>query len=272
MIVAYSSLAARSGLPASTQPAKTHVPIVNSQVATCPLRVRERAQRCSAGVLHITLTLSKLLTSNTFLTDTDRAHRPKCLPGSLKHLAIANGARRPTLPLYVNFSRPKSRALSSDPMVEIQHRLEFGNIALGGFVPMLALQGAVFPFPGNIQRHGRLLRIEHGQNPGLAGKRNRVPWAGVLKMMPKSGDIPVGNYTGFERRNNQCPRLQAPNRNLFLSVQIFWYSNSFINCCDTSSYFNSDRNLQFNDGSWRDALDFRGDLESQFHQGNRILF
>lgn len=138
MTVACSSLAARSGLPASTQPAKTHAPVVNSQVATCPLRVRERAQRCSAGVLHITLTLSKLLMSNTFPTDTNGAHRPKRMPGSLKHLAAANGARRPTLPLYVNCSRSKSRALSSDPMVEIQHRLEFGTIATGGFVPMLA--------------------------------------------------------------------------------------------------------------------------------------
>ena len=130
-------------------------------------------------------------------------------------------ARRATLPLDVNCPRSTSRALSSDPMVEIQHRLEFGNIAAGGFVPMLAPQSAVFPFPGNIQRHGRSLRIEHGQNPGLAGKRNRVPWADVLKMTPKSGDIPIGNCTGIERRNNQCPRLQVPDRNFFLIAQNF---------------------------------------------------
>ena len=225
MIVACSSLAARNGLSTGTQPAKTHVPVVNSQVATCPLRVRERARGCSAGVLHITITLSKLLTSNMFLTDTDGAHRPKCMPDSLKHLPAATGARRPALPLDVNCSRSKSRALSSDPMVEFQHRLEFGNMATAHVGP----PKCCLPVPGQHSEAWETPSDEHGQIPGLADKRNRVPWAGVLKMMLKSGDIPVGNCTGFERRNNQCPRLQVSNRNLS-TVQVFWYNISLINC------------------------------------------
>lgn len=226
MTVACSSLAARSGLSASTQPAKPHVPSVNSQVAICLLRVRERARGCSAGVLHITITLSKPLTSNMFLTDTDGAHQPQCMPGLLKHLPAATGARRPALPLYVNCSRSKCRALSSVRWLKSSTAWSLATWLL----PMLAPQNAVFPFPGNIQKHGRLLRIEHGQIPGLADKRNRVPWASVLKMMLKSGDIPVGNCTGFERRNNQCPRLQVSNRNFLPTVQVFWYNISPIKC------------------------------------------